>query len=80
MSMSEGQIGFRNLELLLERLGEIVWTCAGGGSLDNIGKRMAQMELPIRRKTGRPQKRFVDVVKNSRDRVRCKQMIHCRDC
>ncbi|PME06485.1 hypothetical protein A8A06_13560 [Escherichia coli] len=55
-----------------------------------IGQRMLKMELPGRRRRGRPQRRFMDVVKedmqrvgvreeDARDRVRWRQMIRCGD-
>ncbi|KAJ8355697.1 hypothetical protein SKAU_G00184910 [Synaphobranchus kaupii] len=33
----------------------------GGGMLGNIGRRMLKMELPGKRKRGRPKRRFMDV-------------------
>lgn len=55
-----------------------------------IGRRMLKMELPGKKKRGRPKRRFIDVVgedmqvvgmteEDREDRKRWKQMIHCGD-
>ena len=41
---------------------EMVWTCHEGDQ-EYIGRRMMEMELPGKRKRGRPKRRFLDVVK-----------------
>ena len=52
MSISEGQHRWESLERKHERQDD-----------GYIGRRMLRMELPGKRKRGRPQRRFMDVVK-----------------
>ena len=40
----------------------MVWTCAEEGQR-HIGRRMLEMELPGRRQRGRPNRRFMDAVR-----------------
>ena len=66
----------------------MIWTCAEKGQ-GYIGRRMLEMELPSRRRRGRP-KRFIDAVKedmqvvgvrveDTKNRLKWKTVICCRN-
>lgn len=85
MSASEGQLRLSVLETET-RLRRFRRREEGGGY---TGQRVLNMELPERRKRGRPQRSFMDVVKEDMqrfggtggcwDRVSWRQMICCGD-
>ena len=62
MSTSEGQHRWESLERKLERQDWGGMDTCGGNMMDN-GRRMLRMELPGKRKRGRPKRRFMDVMK-----------------
>ena len=41
---------------------------------DYVGRKMMKMELPGKRRRGRPKRRFVDVVKEDKEKVGSKEM------
>ena len=59
-----------HLRLLLYEGGqaEVVWTCYRRGQ-EYVGRKMMEMELPGKRKRGRPKRRFLDVVKEDMGEV-----------
>ena len=50
----------------------MVWTCTEEDD-GYIGRRMLMMELPGKRKQGRPKRRFMDVVKEDMAEVEVKE-------
>ena len=62
MSTSEGQYRWDGLERKMRDTTDVVWTCTHVRRKDDgyIGRRMLRMELPGKRKRGRPKRRCMD--------------------
>ena len=52
----------------------MVWTCHEGDQ-EYVGRKMMEMELPGKRRRGRPKRRFLDVVKEDMKEVGVKATV-----